>query len=65
MQRRTKENGIYLSSVGKSPVINCCEVPNSAGTEVLWGGGGGRSAFRRTSRFSKVLNIQKFGFKEQ
>ena len=29
------------------------------------GGEGGRSAFRRTSRFSKVLNIQKFGFKEQ
>lgn len=37
MQRRTKENGIYLSSVEKNPVINCCEVANSAGTEVLWG----------------------------
>lgn len=63
MQRRTKENEIYLSPVEKNPVINCCEAANSAGTKVLWGRID--QPLRDLTDFQKFLIHRKFGLKEQ
>ena len=63
MQRRTKENEIYLSPVEKNPVINCCEAANSAGTKVLWGRID--QPLRDLTDFQKFLIHRKSGLKEQ
>lgn len=62
MQRRTKENEIYLSSVEKNSVINCCQVENSTDTEVLWGRD--RSVVRNLTEFQFLIH-RKSGLKEQ
>lgn len=61
MQRKTKKNEIYLSSVEENSVINCCHEENSTDIEVLWGRD--RSAVRNLTDFQFLIH-KKFGLKK-